>query len=286
VQWLLLILAGVMYGSGTVVVRAAARRRTTTWGLPLGFSLLPCLVGSVIGLPHLSVMPPEYMLWPVLLGVLVIVGIWATAEALQHGPVSPVFLIRGSSLSLPVAASILVYGEPLGVYRAIGLAVAAVALVLLARRSPQARHAEHGPRTWVAWSLLGMACFGAVQIIMRDAISREVTPEFLWVFIMLSFWGNVAGSLVGLAASRQKPTRGDLLWGLPVGLTSIVGFSISMFVLRDMGGVLVFPSRFLITSSVVILSGLLLFKEHPDRRTALGMALGIVGIILLAITPG
>jgi drug/metabolite transporter (DMT)-like permease len=291
VQWLLLILAGVMYGSGTVMIRFGTRRRTTTWGLSLWFSLVPCAIATVIGLPYLDTLRAEYAVWPILLGAMVVVAIWATAEALRHGPIGPVFLVRSGSIALPVTASILIYGEPFGVCRAMGLAIAAVAMVLLTRTSPEPRRDGQRQRSWVAYALLGLICVGMVQVIMRDAVSRdavsrEVSAEFLLAFIMLTYWGNVAAAVAGLAVSRHKPTRADMLWGTLAGLTSLVGFSVSMFVLRKMDGVLVFPSRFLIIATVVICSGFVLFKERPDRRTALGMVLGILGIVLLAIKPG
>lgn len=285
-QWLLLILAGVMYGTGTVMIRAGTRRKTTTWGLSLWFSLLSCAIATVIGLPHLDTIRAEYAVWPILLGAMVVVAIWATAEAMRHGPIGPVYLVRSGSIALPVAASILIYGEPLGVYRAIGLVTAAMAMVLLARTPQEPRRDGQRQKSWVAYALLALICIGMVQVIMRDAVSREASAEFLLAFVMLTYWGSVAAAIVGLAVSRHRPTLADMRWGTPAGLTSLVGFTISMFVLREMDGVLVFPSRFLIVAAVVICSGFVLFKERPSRRTALGMVLGIAGIVLLAIKPG
>lgn len=285
-SWTLLILAGVLYGVGVIFLRTGSRRGTTTWGLALHFGLIPCIVGVAAGWPQVMQVDPGYAWAPLVMGALVVATTWAGAEALRRGPTGPYFLIQSFSIMIPVVASVLFYGEPLGPWRGAGLGLVVVALPLI--RASDARRPNEGlkkeKRGWFFFTMVSLILLGVVQIIMRDGAARcERNDGALVGFVILSYVGEVAGACIGLALWRHRPTRADALWGTANGVATGVGALMSMFALRDLGGVLLFPARFIASAAVVILLALVLFRERPSPRVAVGIALGIAAVVLLGI---
>jgi len=287
VNWTLLILAGVLYGVGVIILRAGSRRGTTTWGLALYFGLTPCIVGMALGWSWVVRVGLGYGWAPLAMGLMVVAAIWASAEALRRGPTGPFFLVQNFSLVIPVAASILFYGESLGLWRAAGLGLTVVALVLIRGADGKRRPAVADPsggRGWFFYTMISVLLFGAVQVIMRDGAARyEHDNAALAGFVVLSYLGEVLGACVGLAVSRHRPTRADAAWGTAHGVVTAAGFAMSMFALKALGGVLLFPARFMASAAVVILLAVIIFKERPNARTAVGIALGIAAVVLLGI---
>ncbi len=277
----------MLYGAGVIILRSGSRRKTTTWGLAFYFGLAPAIIGVLAGWSYVLRVGWGYGWAPVTMGLLVVAAIWASAEALRRGPTGPFFLIQSFSLMIPVAASVLFYGEPLGPWRLAGLALIAVALPLIACANSSNRSSSRddpGHGRWLPYTLLSVALFGAVQILMRDGAARYAgDTASLGGFVILSYLGEVIGACIGLAVSGHRPTRADALWGTAHGVVTASGFALSMLALQALGGVLVFPARFVASAAVVLLLALVLFGERPNGRTALGIALGVAAVILLGI---
>ena len=288
-NWLLLIACGALFGTGIIFLRAGCRRRTTTWGLALYVGLLPCLVSAALAVRHLHLFSPAYAALEVLAGIFGIAAIWASTEALRRGPTGPTFLILSYGIVVPVLASVLFYGEPLGWLRVVGLAIVAVSIPCLQgprREAGAPAAARHPSAAWMAYAAASFLLYGAASVLLRDAVHRNASGHFYLGVVLLAYVGNLVGSGLGLAISGQRPTRADAWWGTATGMLNFAAFIITLFVMRNMGGVLLFPARLVISVGVVVLLAIVVFKERPSLRTAVGLALGTAGIVLVAIKPG
>lgn len=285
IHWLLLIFSGLLLAVSMVLMRAGSRRGATTWGLSLFVGLAACAVAAPFAWRHLALFSWGYGGLMLAAGALAIGGIWACVEATSRGPVGPTLMIRNYSMIVPLAGSALFYGESFGWWQAVGtaLVLASVPLFQSRRKSGPISAGEVRPDArWLAYCAAMFVLFGVADFLFRDGVHRAASSDaFLLGVVLLGFAGNVLGSVVGLAASRQRPNRHDVLWGSAVGLMNVTLFTIALFIIRDMGGVLVFPARLIISVVAVVLLAAALFGERPGGRAVAGLALGTVGIVLI-----
>ena len=245
-NWSLLVVCALLMGMGIITLRIGSRRRTTTWGLSLFVGLGPLLVALPLGWRSLALFSWPYALLIVAAGALAIVGIWATAEAMRRGPVGPTYLLQTFSLVIPVGGSVLLYHEVLSPLKAAGLAAVALAAILLSlgrRNGPRSVEAGGFSPAWLFYALMTFLFFGITGLIFRDAIHQSNAGEFYMGVVLLAYIGNLVGIAGGLALSRHRPTRDDLIWGSLTGFLNFTGFIISLFLLRNIGGVMAFPTR-------------------------------------------
>ena len=295
-DWLLLIACSLLISLGAIFMRIGNRRGTTSWGLSLYVGLVPCVVFGPFAWPHLALFPPWYAVLMIGTGAVAIVGIWALDKALRCGPVGPTFLIRSYSIIIPVLASALFYNEAMGPTRIVGLLVVAASVPLLqrAKRAAGIEPAAHR-RIGIAWLLYGsltFLAFGLADAVFRDAMARQVDyapgirGDYILGVVFLGYLGNMVAVPIGLLFSRTRPTPADAIWGTATGLVNGVAFILAMFVLGTMGGVLVFPTRTVISVAGVVFLAFVLFRERPGLKVAIGLVLGTIGVVLMAIKSG
>ncbi|MBN2582301.1 MAG: hypothetical protein JXL80_04475 [Planctomycetes bacterium] len=296
VDWLLLVACSLMIAVGVIFMRAGMRRGTTSWGLSLYVGLVPCVIFGPFAWRHVALFPPWYAALLVAAGAVAIVGIWALNESLHRGPVGPTFLIRSYSILVPVAASVLFYGESLSVLRVTGLLIVAASVPLLqSGKIPPGADSAAARRAngiWLLYMSLTFVAFGLADTAFRDAVSREAdyAPNahggYVLGIVLLGYLGNMVGVPIGLLLTRTRPTRADAIWGTATGLVNGVAFLLVLLVVGSMGGVTVFPARLVISVACAVVLAAIFFRERPDARTAAGLVLGTVGVILLGIKTG
>jgi drug/metabolite transporter (DMT)-like permease len=286
-NWLLLVSCAVVVGLGIITLRVGSRRKTTTWGLSLYVGFGPLLVALPLGWRSLSLFSLPYALLIVAAGALAIVGIWATAEALRRGPTGPTYLLQPFSLAIPVGGSVLLYHEPLSALKVAGLVTVAVAAVLLSlgrRRAGQVSVETGGfSPAWLVYALMAFLFFGLTGLILRDAAHQSGAADFYLGVVLLAYIGNMVGIVGGLLLSRHRPTRDDMVWGSLTGFLNFGGFILGMFLMRNIGGVLAFPMRYIISTLIVVLVAALMLRERPDARTLAGLIAGCGGVLLLSV---
>ncbi len=286
-NWFLLVACGLLMALGIISLRAGSRKRTTTWGLALYVGLGPLLVVLPFFWQSLRLFSLGYALLIMAAGALAIVGIWAAAEAMRRGPVGPTFLMQNFSLLIPVTGSIIFYGEAVSHAKVSGLIVIAIAAALLSlgRGRSANRSVDTGgfSPTWLLYALMVFLFVGLTGLVFRDATFRSNDKEFYMGVVLLAYMGNMVGVIGGLTLSRHRPTRDDLVFGSATGFANLAAFIITLFLLRNVGGVVAFPTRYVISTLVVVVLASMIFRERPDARTIIGLAIGFAGVILLGL---
>jgi drug/metabolite transporter (DMT)-like permease len=219
-------------------------------------------------------------LWGLLVGVFVLTGFYNFAHSLKTGPVSvnaPVFRL---SFVITAGLAVALLGEPLTVYKIVGvaLALAAVWLLLAAPAGGDAFRRES--RSSLARVLVATAAVGIGNFIYKFGLHAGATPASL---IVAQATVVVTGStaLTGIVDRRFRPSRAVLRNAPLAGAVIALAFCLMVESLaRGDASVMVPVAQmgFVATS----LAGFLLLGEAFTLRKAAGLAAALAALASLA----
>ncbi|PZQ88082.1 MAG: EamA/RhaT family transporter [Leifsonia xyli] len=273
---ILALLASVLLGVSDFLGGTLARK------VPLlAVLVLSQLVATIMVLPRLFWPEPggdvgQAVLWGVVGGVAVAVGVSSLYQALAIGTMGVVAPIAALSVLVPVVAGI-ASGDPLGPLLIAGMAVAVIGTVLAS--GPEVRKgAGRGGALPILLALLAAAGFGVSNLTLAWGSAHNLTATLL---------GNSVTALViyliAAAATRTVPRASG--WPL-VGIVAIgvLGFAANLcFALASLSGLLsvvaVFASLF---PAVTALLGWWVHKERLSLLQAGGVLLVFAGVGVIA----
>jgi drug/metabolite transporter (DMT)-like permease len=272
----LALLASVLLGVGDFLGGTLSRK------VPLLTVLvLSQLVATIVVLPRLLWPEPggdlgQAILWGVVGGAAVSVGVSSLYKALAIGTMGVVAPIAALSVLVPVVAGI-ASGDPLGPLLIAGMAVAVVGTVLAS--GPEVRKGgARGGALPILLALLAAAGFGVSNLTLAWGSAHNVTATLL---------GNSLAALViyviAALVTRTVPRASG--WPL-VGIAAIgvLGFAANLcFALASLSGLLsvvaVFASLF---PAVTALLGWWVHKERLSLLQAGGVLLVFAGVGVIA----
>jgi drug/metabolite transporter (DMT)-like permease len=132
----------------------------------------------------------------------------------------------------------------------------------------------------IAFLLNGVCPFG-LRILASLGLADQYTP------IYLVFWYLAGGLFILLLFARawHRPSRSDILVGAGLGIFSVCGQTcMGLALASGVPGSVVFPVALAGGLFVVVLTAVLVFKEHIGPAGIAGISLGIISITLLALT--
>ncbi len=243
--------------------------------------VLSQVVATIVVLPRLLWPEPggdlgQAILWGVVGGAAVSVGVSSLYKALAIGTMGVVAPIAALSVLVPVVAGI-ASGDPLGPLLVAGMAVAVVGTVLAS--GPEVRRGgARGGMLPILLALLAAAGFGVSNLTLAWGSAHNVTATLL---------GNSVTALViyvvAALVTRTVPRASG--WPL-VGIAAIgvLGFAANLcFALASLSGLLsvvaVFASLF---PAVTALLGWWVHKERLSVLQALGVLLVFAGVGVIA----
>ena len=137
---------------------------------------------------------------------------------------------------------------------------------------------------WFRWMMLAFALNGVCTFGMRVMAGRGMADRYAATYLLI--WYAAGSLLLGAIAlyNRLRARRSDLIIGCALGVARVGGQS-SMGVALGYGlpGSVVYPVMLAGGLFLVTGAGIFLFKERVGRYGLIGIALGVVSIILLSI---
>lgn len=198
------------------------------------------------------------------------------------------------SMVIPVAASVWLYDEGLGLGKIAGILLALPA-VYLTTRSDNAG-GEKSPKAATRTPLLGLAVLfigsGLADTVVKWTETKRLTnpaeqPAYLGhLFIAAALWGTIA-----MIVRRVRTGRGispkSVLAGIALGIPNYFSIHFLIRLLRQRDFLQSSAAIPVVNIGVVLLStvaAVLLFREKLGRTRAIGLLLSVAALLLIALS--
>lgn len=255
-------------------------------------SLLAVLVFAVSG-AHLSAADPLFLVLALLYGALTLGSQSFYITAVKGGSVAICSLIYAASFILPTVYSVIRTHESVPLTKAGGILLMMLAVVLVSLKQKSGADIaakKSSSRIWLAF--LAMLCAGSVGIIQK-VFGGRYPSEMLNTFLLMAFLSMLVFSLLGkLAAAlcarktdapRLRYDRHFLLPAILLALCVVFANRLNLLLVAALPGIVFFP---LINGGTIMLSAVgsgVFFHEKIIRRTWIGILIGLVAIVLIAL---
>ncbi len=271
--WLPLAFFALLTWSVQRVVTKAALVRWST----ARFYRWNAIVSLLVYVPFALVVPPDRDALPAAFAMALYMAgaFWVATEATRRGPVGVVAPLTAASPAITVVLAMLVLGERPGALALGGVACAVAAAILLALRPAAA--ALGG---WLGFALASLTLQGVGAFLAKVVVTAGGPTALLVTSILVQL-------VVGLYIARAEPI--DPVANLR-GMSLVVTLTLAAAALATIGylsALSVGPASLvvpLVATSPALggLLGIFALKEHASRRQYLGIAIGLVAIVLLA----
>ena len=274
--WLLAALFALVAWS---VQRLLSKVALTTLGTRK-FYLLSAVVSLLVYTPYLVWRPPAAAeLLPAFgLACLMAVTFGITSEAIRRGPLGRVSPVTALSPALTAALAVTILGERLSWPAYLGVALAPIGVVLLSIRPTE----EGGRQGWLLLAILSLVLQGVGAFIAK----LVVTPAGPSALLLLGAGVQV---IVGLLLAPPRTWSAADLRGRPAVLTivayAIAGIATIGYLLALASGPAAIVVPLVATSPALAgLLGIAVLREKSNRFQRAGIALALLGAVLLSLS--
>lgn len=283
-----LVLAILGSGVIPVIFRAFEGWRVNLfWAIPINY--LTCVLigsflsGDSIGFRQLAAQP-----WLGLAGVqgfLLAVNFFLLAHTAQRAGVAIAALASRLSVAIPSVLAFVLYGDSLSMTKLVGLLAALVALYLCT--APDKKSAALSSRLFQLLPLLVFVTFGCYFTILKYLQTYYLNPATYHGYVMLGFSFALATALL-IGASKGVLSPKDfrplhVIAGLGLGMINYIAVYSLLRVLALTGweSSQLYPIYSVGVVAVSAVLAILFFKEKLSRQRTVGLAVGMVAVLLL-----
>ncbi|MBN2335170.1 hypothetical protein JXL21_06380 [Candidatus Bathyarchaeota archaeon] len=264
-----------------MVIRLSVGRTGTRWGV-IAFNYL---TGAVISLA-LALNGGGFAATPftvalgVVTGALYTGGMYLSMTTMGRSGASIAASVTQLSVVVPVAASVLVYGESLGGVQAVGVLVAVASLPLLAyKNNRDGKGALDGGLVPLMAAMLVVQGFAQLssKVLVASGLEAERNVFFLAVFTS----ATLLTTPLAYRARRLVRLPRDTGFGVGVGAFNMLTNMSILLALKSVPASLFYPVNGSGGLMFTTVAAMLLFRERISRVNALGVALTLAVVALI-----
>lgn len=178
-------------------------------------------------------------------------------------------------LLVPIAVSILCFGEEPGIFHVIGFVIAIAAIITI----------NYDPGSTKAASsklgLIALLIIGGMGDVMAKLYQELGNPDLSAQFLLYTFGGALILSIGLMVWKKERPGRAELIYGILVAIPNYFSSKFLLAALTDLQAVIVYPCYNVGTIMVATLAGILIFRERLQKHQWLAMAAILVALVLL-----
>jgi drug/metabolite transporter (DMT)-like permease len=183
------------------------------------------------------------------------------------------------SLVIPIALSLLIYGEHIGLLKYAGIVLVFIALYLMLPKLDFS-HIEGVKDTVFPLLLFLMTGIADSSLKVYEREFTELIPEygFLSLIFVCSF---IFGMIVITYKKELSFTRKEIFYGIIIGVTNLYSSFFLILALRELSGSVVFS---IVNVSNVIFGaiiGYILWKDELNNKQKIGIGVAGLSILLL-----
>ena len=188
----------------------------------------------------------------------------------QNGVVlSATFMKLG--LLVPMAVSILAFGEQPEVLQIVGFVLAVAAIVLINQN-------KEGGAVRSGGSLLLLLLCGGCGDVMAKVFEELGEAALEQQFLLYTFVSALILCLALMLCKKQRPGVPEVLFGALIGIPNFFSAKFLLRALESVPAVIAYPTYSVATLLIITMTGVLLFREKLEKRQWCAL-----GIILLAL---
>jgi drug/metabolite transporter (DMT)-like permease len=226
-------------------------------------------------------------------GVLASLALFAFQASLRFGKISTSWLILNLCVAVPVVLSIVVYGEKVNGWKWLGMLLVLGAIFLLwwdkkkdLERTGTEQSAPGAGRT-LRWLPLIMLAFLANGLAASSqlVLVKVGGGDYVWQFYVVLYAAGCAVMALTTLVHEGRPNRREFVTAAAMGVASVAG-NIAMVkaLANQVPGPVAYPVGNGGSLFLVVLAGVLLFKEHVNPVGIAGIAVGIGAVLVLVLS--
>jgi drug/metabolite transporter (DMT)-like permease len=227
-------------------------------------------------------------------GALAVLAFWVFLYGLQFGKITTSWIFMNLSAIVPAALSTILYHEKLGVLKALVLGLVVLSIFLLWKDKQQESGqvltqsevpARANVKIWITAMLCAFLLNGICPFGLRVLAGRGLAPQYTPVYLVYWYLAGFGFGLLGLIKNRQKLSLANLTIGLIMAVASVGGqFFMGLALSHGVAGSVVFMLGMGASMCVVVLGGLIFFRERVGTYAKLGIVIGLAAAVLLGAT--
>jgi len=275
VSQILALSSAVLYGvadfAGGVATRSVDVWRVTAWSQLLGVPLLAIGI-AIVGWSEVTTAD---LVYGAVGGTLGLVGIVALYSALAAGTMSIVSPLTGTMIVVIPLVWGLATGEQITPVQWMGIALAIVAVVLVARDHAHARLT----RTVALQALVASFAFAGFFIVL----DRTAEASGVWPLVSARILTvPVAFVVAMLMRSAAAPPRGSMLAIAAAG-NADVGANIAILLALQSGPLGISSVLTSLYPAFTVLAAVVILHERPTIQQRIGIGLALVAAVILVV---
>jgi drug/metabolite transporter (DMT)-like permease len=227
-------------------------------------------------------------------GALAVLAFWVFLYGLQFGKITTSWIFMNLSAIVPAALSTILYHEKLGVLKALVLGLVVLSIFLLWKDKQQESGqvltqsevpARANVKIWITAMLCAFLLNGICPFGLRVLAGRGLAQQYTPVYLVYWYLAGFGFGLLGLIKNRQKLSLANLTIGLIMAVASVGGqFFMGLALSHGVAGSVVFMLGMGASMCVVVLGGLIFFRERVGTYAKLGIVIGLAAAVLLGAT--
>lgn len=191
----------------------------------------------------------------------------------RNGVVLPATFMR-LGVIVPTIMSIAAFGEKPDVMQILGIIMAIVAIFIMNGKGGEARS--------ILGLVLIMLAGGSADSMSK--VFEEIGPQAMKdQFLLYTFFTAFVVCVIVCLVKKQKPAMMDVAFGALIGIPNYLSTRFLLWALKDVPAVIAYPSYSVGTIVLVMLVGVIAFKERLGKRKLIALAVILAALILLNI---
>jgi len=209
---------------------------------------------------------------------------------LRLGKISTSWLILNLSIGIPILLSVFLFGEKVNVGKIIGilLVLAAVVMMWMDKRIDLPPTGADGDpllnkSKWLPLMLLSFAGNGLAMSCQKVLVEVK-QGDYVWQFYIVVYWSGFIVMLLLSALREAWPNRREYATAFVMAICSVIGNISMTTALKSVKGTVAYPVNSGGSLSLVVLVGVVFFREKIHPVGMAGIVCGISAILILALT--
>jgi drug/metabolite transporter (DMT)-like permease len=239
-------------------------------------------------LQYAQTIPASQLYFAIIIGIVFVTIFYVLGKTTNLIGVAGSTIVSRMSMVIPTTISVIWLGEELHVLKIIGIVTALAAIYFTVAPEKRTSETVSVKRPDILFPILSFFGVGATDSLLKISQERYLGEKPDITFVGLIYNAAFAAALVAYILSR-KPWKlltrwKNLLGGFVLGLFNFYGIVLIYKALAEsgLGGSTLFPINSVGTVALSTIAAIFLFGEKMNGKKALGLALAVAAIVLIA----